>query len=938
MGGAMAKKEYLKWEKFAGVNEGLDSLEGQDFLVSMQNFDSNVIDGQLVSRKGFSEALSGTIATPGNFICYRDEEWGKDVIIKHTNGAFYVYTKTLGTDGVFAFYSLYSWGGSHPASGNPVFLLDRNIVRLGNGAAEDRKVAHTMGYIDRSTASGRAMFNDTVSFNDFFMKKQQWVRQGDLFGGVVGFDYDATKKKWYFLTNRGLEVRDERMHIETVLEGVIAWSRQVQGSIHFKSNDLYALGQMNTASTNTKIIRYDIEDEYGTIANSLEYTTAGHIAYGVCTDGTNVFVSIDENGTFVVRRYAMDLTSGTIIYTATGSDFWWGAITCDQTATTGYCYVGERNNNDVHRFKKDGTTVYNSDTLSAHASSAIQDLDFYNSRIYWVVFNGNVYSNAADMTGVITTEKTDAFTLPETDNRITVDQASGDAYSSNPSGFITQYTSATDWTIEDSWGGHIVIKQLTNTGQINKPTRFYGYSIVDIYGQEHHLQSGMAFHETDGTAVVLSIYVNTWLEKYAFPPGYGTGHDPTSQDSIWNEFRTISKIRIYRATNSTNNSANEATSYFFLTEIDINDLNWTELTTGRQYQIYFRDETAASDISSITYTDNSGLPQSFKPYYTNWTYGKSFQGSFYYGNVRTDDLYPQQIVKTPLNSPDIVYQLPTNIDIFGTSDGDEIKGFAESWQRLIIFKGNKTAIYNGLVREKVYNCGLQAIDSIVEWNNLIFFLFRNGIYQLSPSGYRRISLPIDRLLADETTSNLASMSATFYEEREKVWFHVHESKSYLYNIKKGTWDIYDLNHSGKEVTYVDTGIDGKVFFSSNNSDQCYEFANADTDDTSAIKLKAKTHLKQPGAGFLESIIFRKFIAFTYGGTVTNPNFEALIDNTAYQDTFTTQTLLRPIYQFLSNAFGSMVQMHFELDADAEARISSMGVEYSTNKFARTKQE
>ncbi len=918
-------KKYSEWRNYGGVNTAVDEREGENFLASgTQNFDSNMIEGALVSRKGYASRLDTVVTDLENFFVYRDEEWNKDVLLAYdkdsteANRRLWLYTKTLGAAGNFTKIAEYSYGSLR--FGDRIsFLLHRNGVRIGTGTGTTNKALFA-GYIDRSIASGRAMFNDAIEFADFFVTKQQWVQQPSLVnhGKIV---YDSTREKYYVLSTAGLEIRDSDFYIERVLNDVVT-ERVAAGAAHYYSgglaltgNSLYVIGQ--APGGDYELILYDLSDNFVIDASS---ALTGKTGYSVATNGTLVWITTHDGADGLVEEYSMDLSSSATRYTGAGDTL--QGITYDST----YVYVCDKTNGDIVRM------LIAAPYTTATFATGVTPIDIAH-------YNGNLYFTTTTIVYETATSTFNAKTAKYTDTNQTnefISFVSAIPYLSQRSGRIVYFDGVTNFNEAGYIPTKLAIGSTNSTS--TSDTFFYALSVVDIYGQESHLMRGCAVHgNSPAPNVNLVISVNVDSENFAEMTSPST--DPDQAVSVWNEFRRIQKIRVYRAYNEASQASEPTTDYLFLREIDINDVNWSEVTANSLYTLTFYDGVSQSDISSVTYEESSGLPADLKPYYTNWQYATEFAGRFYYGNMRTDDLYLQQIIESEPNAPDTIYQHDENITLFFPRDGDEIKGFAESWNRLIVFKGLICGIFDGLNLEKIYEVGLQSPDSIVTWNNQVFFLFNNGFYQLTPSGFNRISLPVRTILESESAADLAAIAGTFFDQKEKVWWVAPGSRSYLYNVKKDAWDIYDLNHSPTiEIEFITKGIDGLIFTGSAGG-QVYEQNTTTQDAGTDIAVTLVTHKKEVGDGYLDAIFHRFFMTHKYTGAGGDATASFQYQNGTGDYSITSisldqHTTLKSDFQFLNGAWGQIASVTVAGNIDAELQVNALGVEYSIHEYAR----
>jgi hypothetical protein len=488
-------------------------------------------------------------------------------------------------------------------------------------------------------------------------------------------------------------------------------------------------------------------------------------------------------------------------------------------------------------------------------------------------------------------------------------------------------------------------QELRDNGTYNNLTGdesyFYAISIVDIWGQESHLMHGAMCVDDATTRIFVKIWMNILSEDYE-EQSASVASGITALNSRWNDFRRIDKIRIYRAYSSTFLDKEPASNYRFLKEIDFDDSEWAQVTANGLYSLTFTDDTTESDISTLSYEESSGYPEYFKPYYTNWKFAIEQNSIYYYGNIRTDALYIQKFLKSPKNAPDMITETDINSEVFGVDDGDEIKGFGKTLSRIYVFKENTTALFNGLDKDRDYTVGCYAPESIVNWRDLIYFVAKDGIYILHPTGEKKISLPIDEIFLSK--SDISTVSGALFTEKEKIIFAFanNAGDTFVYNYVRGTWDYYTLSNAlGSPqllIQHIRRGIDGRILFSSQGSSAhyVYEFNTgytdgADYDGTGGNAITAawtSNHI-----GFAEdaaTIILRKLWASFKNGTdslsITLYYIHESSTPTALV-TLGTNSELIPKEFYLNEAYLNTLYMIFSNQISVETIIDNFIFEY-----------
>lgn len=924
----MAAKKYMKIGNFGGVNRAISERDNLVFLKSCINFDTNVEQGKLVSRAGYASKVDLAAANIDQIYEYRDEEWGKDVLLVYDKNAtvgsrkLYLYTRTSGGGGTYAQQGTYDYG-SVELGERLGFLTYRGGVRIGTGTGANNK-ALLGKYYNRT--GDNAMFNGNISFSGWFLGKQQWVQEAHQLSGAGAIEYDSTRDKFYILTTRGLEIRDSNMRILRILDDVQAYTSAAAtlaaGGVALSSDTLVVCGKV-PGSLNSKIMVYNAADDYSTTA-SATYTSTDEV-YRVATDGTNIFAAAFVSAAYIVQKYSMTLTGTATIYTASGSDKFVTGLSADSTATTGYCYCAENNGNEIHKFLKDGSTAY--DTTKLATTDDPYGVRWYSSNVYFIG-DGDIRVTADTLGGAITSKKTGEYA-----NDLTL--PGGVPYALG-SFFMHKFDNTTDFDIEAVYPGICILRTSTPRDKSGSNSYFYGISLVDTYGQETHLMTGVAAHE-DFPTLYVDIRADYGLYDEQGLTDVANSYDPAQKESVWNNLRQFKSVKIYRAYNSSAQAAEPDTNYRFLVEIPFSDSGvtektafsegWTEQTANKHYRYIYTDLVAEADISSVTYEESTGLPETFRPYYVNWQYAKQVGQFFYYANMRVDDLYQQRLIETPALSPDVVYLTDTNFADFGLGDGDEIQGLETSWNRLVVFKGEKSGTFSGLNQELVYQIGTNSPHSIVAWNNAIYFTYSKSIYAINPSGFSRISKPIDELLASE---DLTTCVATVFKNKEKIWFLFPDSSSYLYNYELGTWDTYGINTDNDNHVFIITASDGNVLTANETDDKVFLQNTGTTDDGSSFLLWAETNDVPIGEGFYNAKLHRWFMTFTSSAAPTftlswrNENGSQSVSK-SFPATTTNKTQVR----FLNGVYGQHVSFLLNsFTPSGEVRIDEMGLEYS----------
>jgi len=245
---------------------------------------------------------------------------------------------------------------------------------------------------------------------------------------------------------------------------------------------------------------------------------------------------------------------------------------------------------------------------------------------------------------------------------------------------------------------------------------------------------------------------------------------------------------------------------------------------------------------------------------------------------------------------------------------------------LVVFKGEKCAIYNGLTRELDFSIiGLQSPDSIISHNNVIYFQSVDGFYALTPSGFERISHSVD---SDVSAETLGGVSVVLFEKKFKIWWLVPSGNCYLFNLNNKTWDKYNLNTTGAiDNIFITSGLDGNILTCSDNNGKVYNQNDTFQDDGNDIPLSLETKRILTGSEFEQEDHDEVFITYDSPATFTliakqiNENGETTFSLASIP----TQTLLMTERRFVS-AFGQAMYFTINVNVNTKQfRLKALGL-------------
>jgi len=414
---------FIKQNIWHGINSSVSDRLNHNHLKTCINGDTNIVEGEVRLRRGYKIAVDDTTTDINKFIEYRDEENSKDVMLvldkDSTVGSrkLWHYTKTAKATAQY----IRSDGAGPPAHSAGItygnvelgdsdfgvsYIMHRNHVKIGTGTGTNNK-ALDFGYWNREN-----FFNvDALDFSGYFITKQQWVQQCNLFSWVADVKYDTVNDKFYVLTLRGLEIRDGDLYLERILTDVVGYHSPVHadyiytGGIAIDGDYLYVAGRDATSATkDTLIVRYDISEGYAKGSDTYSKTAVlDDYIHDIVHDGSKLYCTW-HNGTdgFIreIPNPSTDLATGTERY---GGGF--GKALFGITEFGDFIYVVDPTNAELTKMDKDPgytATVY----TSAGASSsdiAISGPDPFSDRyLMWTTYatSPTIYSiDIADLVG-----------------------------------------------------------------------------------------------------------------------------------------------------------------------------------------------------------------------------------------------------------------------------------------------------------------------------------------------------------------------------------------------------------------------------------------------------------------------------------------------------------------------------------------------------------
>lgn len=952
--------------RFNGYSKAISDREKKTVLRDLVNFDSNLVDGRLVLRNGYASVIDSPTGLLDKLIAYRDNKYSKDIILaldkdptissrklwyylKSTTDTNYVRQVAAGPPDYSGglTYGNIEMGDSD--FGVTMFTHD-NFVRIGTGNGVNNK-ALLAGYYDRT--GDDAMFNNVKSFSGYYISKQQWVQQPDQFGDCAVIIYDDAKNKYYALTSQGLEIRDEDWHIERVIRDVVSWTDSfgvVCGGMDLNGSDLYVVGKTAGATANdTRIVRYDTANGYKQLGASSVTASMNRLWMDCATDGSQVWIVeyVDSAGTEAVKVYELpvDLSSTTLRATQSSSGAKPGySITAEASGSGSKVWftyhLGSGGVNQVISMLK--ASPY---TLAPFSPTVLNNtvvvhllLEKDTTTLYYVtraassptscsLYSASVLSpNSTTIRKVVSDFICNQISITAPTSPYGVSMLFSDSLKNAP--FITNGSFFT--TLVKMLPGKLHIKA-SNTG-IATDSYYYAASIVDIFGQEHHLMSPVKIN-SDGNADI-EIYLNPESEQFE-EQSASFSNNILALNSVWNEFRRIKKIKVYR-TKGTGLDVEPDNRYRFLKEIDINDADWVEVTANELYKFSFHDDVSETEISDVSYEESTGLPETFKPFYLNWKYSNFHENKFYYGNWRYEELFENGLLETRPLWPDVCYANSLNSTLFRDGREQRITGIIPSFQRLLVFKENITGMYNDLQLTSLFPIGCTAPNSIISVNNIVFFGNEYGIFAMDTANQRKMSFDIDEDYHAET--DISDMSAFFDEKKFKIYFHVPaisaNANTYCFNINKRTWDKYRLNHlnlpgDGVQVRFFAYDANRRIIFTENFAGEILAFNSGYSDKgfsiNGIVETEKFTFGRESRNAAIQKLVSTYMKADTTFALVLNLLDEA--GSSSQSVTFPINTVMSPVDKYIVEKYANQCYLKLDLQLTGDMQIEGFLVGY-----------
>jgi len=751
----------LNVNKFKGLRQDVDySALSLDYCHTLQNLDVDDPAGRLSVRKGYQHKYDiDALTAIKSAYEYRFDVSSETVVLLNYTGTL----KTI-TDGAAAASLTLPTGATLETSfkNNYMGYKDHILITTGNSSTN---YILWYGYVNRVAADNTGIFDNVLEETDYLLLKSQMISVNGTFANVHDVVQVGDYYYFSFIDSKYIEKRDattfkliERFEVsQDALEGE---------SVALATDDtyVYALFVYDTSNDGTADgvkARKITPNGWATEATFTE-TGATHHAGGICTDGTNVFVAINNTSTTPDTLFRLNAS---MVEQAgdTGANIL--DICCDTntTITTGEVFILKVGG--LYERQKDDLAV----DLSSNTTYAAQIRCFF-----WDTGTDYVFVTSTTGTGTIYRYPAADITAGVTSNTEVDNPHALIEQNSLMRGISRNFGTVESWS-EDGADSTIFPRFISiNTrttqasGLMGVGTYFYKICVEDMDGQIYTLSDPVI--QTLDTADY-----SIWLRL-------------TCHDDDVNYYYRIKNINIFRAYNEVEDAGIPSTDYKFLKAIDINSSGWKDDTTDHELYYYEHLDNISEDlISTTTYLEMSGIDDTVKPRYVNGKYISWVGDQLHMANFNHDDEdFPNRIIRSADNAPDAI-SFYDYYD-FKVGDGDEIKAISTVFGRSVVFKNRRFGVfYNGSF-EKEYIPGLASPSGYHKIGDNIFYVSDVGLHVYDGRGVTNIHYPVKTYF---DTVTLTDASVFYFDSMDRVIFSFPtERYSLVYNIKYNTWTYY----------------------------------------------------------------------------------------------------------------------------------------------------
>jgi hypothetical protein len=733
----------FKIDNFKGLLENVDFADKPpQYAENISNLNVDDPVGMLSLRKGSKKKYANEFSNIISSYEYKMPSSGDVILLLNANGTLHWFKNgTYQSDLTLPDGCTIDVNFTNQYFG----LDDRIIITTGNGAAN---YVLWFGYLNRLNSENNGLFGNAEEISDSYkLLKSQMICPNGVFQNVRSIVYDGSQ--FYYISFRfsiWIEKRNHDFHLVEIIKAHpdLTSITTDEISLCYNSDRLY-MGIFGSGAPHGihKInpIGWDIE-----VSRTL-------------TGVNDIF--FDDNYGYIVNGSTLrQVNHSTLADIATDTTSMAGhRIVGDSITNAAYVILYNASTNRVE--KRDVTTIADAQANSAEyilIGSIVVGLHLYGTSIFLAEQSNILELAVSDLT------LQNTFTHVDNPTAFISGYNSLEGVVCDDYGIMQKYDTATNPLIYPELIGFMI----TDHSDTNFPvgTYFYKISIVDEDGQEYTLCDPVRYTRV---AASQGFYVNININKDQLDYIYRVNH-----------------VNIYRAYNTTEWADKPETDYRFVETIDINDSNWTEKSTQGIYYYSYKDTTLESEISDVTFKENSGIGDTVKPRFVNYKYQMFLDNQLHIVNFSHDgDDYLNKIIRSPALQPD-------NIALYDYYDyggkGHEILGLIHAYGRSIIFKRNSVGVFYNEVLEFERTPGISSDKGYCENKDEIFYEHESGIYRIHGNSHDLISEPVADSFADITDK---TNGVLFYRDNKNRLIISHDGGiTLVYNTKYKLWTKY----------------------------------------------------------------------------------------------------------------------------------------------------
>ena len=740
----------FKIDRFKGLAEHIAFADkSREYAESMSNLNVDDPLGDLTFRDGYLKKYSDTFTNIISALEYKMPTSGGTILLINDNGTLEWYLNGAKQTNI----TLPTGAAIDATFKNQMFgHNDSILITTGCGATN---YMLWFGYIDRSISDGTGMFANAVEYNSgtpgYECNKAQIICPNGMFHNLRSSVKVGDFYYFSFYSSCYIEKRDTNFRL---IERFKVNPSDLTAAYENRTavlctDDTYIYAVYNTSNTAMIVVKIDPDGWVQEASYNLSAGGSVITAGGICTDGTHVYVNRMTNDHLLVQLLCSDMTAVTTENTGVDDIL---DIDCDLTASIGNLYTLKEDRLEI-RSKVDLSVSFTNNTYSGLVLckfNAVDDEVWVSTTVAGVRRYDDAdssyvgaYTNISwprafiEISGVIYGVCREYGTVEEVDDTDTM----------YPGLLSLAYRSATGGT------------------DLATGTYFYKVSIVDLDGQEFTLSDPIVVIVTAAMSPIVNLVVN---------------------QSQLSEFYRVSHFNLYRAYSSVQDDIAPETDYKFLKKIEINSSLWAEDTDEGVYYYAHRDTVSESNISTVTYFQNSGIsdetkPRHVNPKYMTWLDSQLHVANFYYDG----DTYKNLIIRSPLNQPaniafDDYYE-------FGSA-GYEILGMTNAFGRTVVFKQLDFGVFYDGRLEFHDTPGIRSQLGFCKNGDDVFFCNAQGVFHLRGHEKMRISDPVEVSWAGITDYTDAAMF--IFQDKDRLIISYPGEKSFVYNLKYQTWVPY----------------------------------------------------------------------------------------------------------------------------------------------------